>query len=118
MKGPASFSKIFLHRLPIDFRKGINGLSVLIETEADLPLFDDALFLFTNKRKDKVKALYWDRTGFALWQKRLEKERFKWPLKAPSDIVTLSNAQLSWLLDGYDIFRMKPHETLQFDGVT
>ncbi|MFZ3428802.1 IS66 family insertion sequence element accessory protein TnpB [Vibrio harveyi] len=51
----------------------MNGLAAIIESDTDLPLGSGALFLFTNKQRDKVKALYWDQTGFAFWYKRLEK---------------------------------------------
>jgi len=52
-----------------------------------------------------------------MWQKRLEKARFHWPKKSESEVVTLTSQQLNWLLDGYDIMRMKPHEKLHFSSV-
>jgi transposase len=63
--------KIYLHRAPVDFRKAVNGLTCIIELEMGLSPFDEALYLFTNKNRDKLKMLYWDKTGFALWYKRL-----------------------------------------------
>ncbi|MFA0205039.1 IS66 family insertion sequence element accessory protein TnpB, partial [Vibrio breoganii] len=65
--------EVYLYRESVDFRKSINGLAAIIETDTDLPLGSGALFLFTNKQRDKIKVLYWDETGFALWYKRLEK---------------------------------------------
>jgi transposase len=62
-----------------------------------------ALFVFCNRSKDKLKILYWDKTGFALWYKRLEKDKFKWPNSQQSDVLTLSKQQLDWLLSGYDV---------------
>lgn len=62
-----------------------------------------------------MKAVYWDRTGFALWQKRLEKERFRWPDKLTNDIVQVSSEQMDWLLAGLDIVKAKPHETLRYE---
>ena len=70
--GPAA---IYLYRDVVDFRKSINGLIVVVEQQMQLSPFQDALFVFCNKKRDKVKILYWDRTGFALWYKRLEKHR-------------------------------------------
>jgi len=64
-----------------------------------------------------VKILYWERSGFCMWQKRLEKARFKWPRKAESDVIILSGQQLNWLLDGYDVMRFKPHERLHYSSV-
>ena len=63
----------------MDFRKGINGLSVLVEEQLIHNPFSGQLFVFINRRRDKIKILYWERAGFCLWQKRLEQERFKWP---------------------------------------
>jgi transposase len=62
---------IYLHREPVDFRKSINGLSVIVEQQMQLSPFSNALFVFCNKKRDKLKVLYWDNTGFALWYKRL-----------------------------------------------
>jgi hypothetical protein len=68
---------IYLHVDPVDFRKSINGLSLIVEDEMALSSISGSLFVFCNKKRDKLKALYWDESGFALWYKRLEKEKFK-----------------------------------------
>ena len=62
-----------------DMRKSINGLSILVEQALDLSPFSGDLFVFCNRQRRIIKILYWDRNGFCLWQKRLEKDRFKWP---------------------------------------
>ena len=67
---------IYLYLDNVDFRKSINGLIVVVEQQMELNPFRDALFVFCNKKRDKLKVLYWDKTGFALWYKRLEKHRF------------------------------------------
>ena len=72
---------IYLYMDVVDFRKSINGLIVVVEQDMNLNPFRDALFVFCNKKRDKVKILYWDKTGFALWYKQLEKHRFKWPCR-------------------------------------
>ena len=105
---------IYLHRDPVDFRKAINGLSVIVQEQMSLSPFDRALFVFCNKRRNQLKVLYWDDTGFVLWQKRLEKSQFKWPKKT-DDLVTLTGQQMNWLLDGYDVLSMKPHRKLQYE---
>lgn len=64
-------SQIYLHLDAVDFRKSINGLIVVVEQQLELSPFMDALFIFSNKKRDKLKVLYWDKTGFALWYKRL-----------------------------------------------
>ena len=60
---------IYLHRAPVDFRKAINGLSIIVDNEMGHNIFDNSLFVFCNKRRDKLKVLYWDKTGFCLWHK-------------------------------------------------
>lgn len=108
---------VYLCRSPVDFRKQINGLAAIVEQELALPLFNDALFVFTNRKRDKVKALYWHRNGFCLWQKRLEKQRFAWP-RATEAYTTCSMTlkELEWLLEGFDIWKNKPHETLHYQS--
>ncbi len=108
---------VYLCRDSVDFRKGINGLAVLVEETLDLDPFSEQLFVFCNRRRDKVKILYWERNGFCLWQKRLEKARFPWPRKAEEEVITLNGQQLNWLLDGYDILRLQPHERLHYRSV-
>ncbi len=108
---------VFLCRDIVDFRKGINGLAILVEEAFELDPFSAQLFVFCNRKRDKIKILYWESSGFCLWQKCLEKARFKWPRKDEKAVVTLSGQQLNWLLDGYDIMRMKPHEILFYDSV-
>lgn len=68
--------------------------------------------------RNRVKVLYWDRDGFCLWLKRLEKHRFVWPLQHESDVVALTGDQLNWLIGGYDIFRFAPHDALKFTAIT
>jgi len=115
MKPLASFDAVYLHRNAVDFRKSINGLSVIVEQQMQLSPFSEALFVFCNKRRDKLKVLYWDKTGFCLWYKRLEKDTFKWPRKHLETTVSLSAEQMDWLLRGFDITRLKPHELLSFN---
>lgn len=86
----------------VDFRKSINGLAALVDAELELPVLSGALFVFCNKARDKLKLLYWDQTGFALWYKRLDKQKFKWP-KLQTSTLNLTEEQLSWLLSGFDV---------------
>jgi transposase len=109
--------KLYLHREPVDFRKAISGLSVIVQDDMALSPFGRALFVFCNKKRTQIKVLYWDDTGFALWQKRLEKDRFKWPDRWKSDPVVLDHEQWQWLLRGCDITQIKPHKTLRFDAI-
>lgn len=99
---------IFLYKEVIDFRKSINGLVVVIEQELGRSAFDPALYVFCNRARDKLKILYWDTTGFALWYKRLEKARFNWPTQIHTTTLSLNEQQLQWLLDGYDVIGHQP----------
>lgn len=116
---------IYLAQDPVDFRLGINGLSVLVEATLRFDPFSRNLFCFTNRRRNQIKVLYWQRSGFCLWQKRLEEERFKWPahlspmaseaVRPP--VVTLSDDEFLWLLDGLDLKHLKPHRALEYRSV-
>lgn len=105
---------VYLHRDPVDFRKSIDGLSLLVDQAMGLSVFDAALFVFCNKRRDKLKILYWDSSGFCLWYKRLEKEKFKWPRKDDRDVITLTEEQFHWLLRGFDLRQLQPHKSLKY----
>ena len=114
---------VYLHREPIDFRKNINGLAALVELTAksveagkyDLVLdpFASAVYVFGNRRRDRVKILGWSRNGFWLLQKRLESERFIWP-RENQRVMELTVQQLHWLLEGIDLAAMRGHEILRY----
>jgi transposase len=76
---PPKPKRVFLAVGSTDMRKSINGLSVLVERAMEMNPFDGDLFVFCNRRRNMIKILYWDKNGFALWHKRLEKHRFHWP---------------------------------------
>jgi transposase len=106
--------RVYLHRQFVDFRKSINGLSVIIGSELELPAMSGALFIFCNKARDKLKILYWDKTGFALWYKRLEKDKFKWPSRINEACLELNDQQLAWLLEGYDVIG---HQEVSYQNI-
>jgi len=115
MKMFVDIQKIYLYREPVDFRKAIDGLALIVEQEMDLSPFTVAAFVFCNKGRDKVKLLYWDQTGFCLWYKRLEKQTFKWPRNQPDEILLLSETQWKSLLSGFPIMG---HQALNFTSVS
>ena len=117
MRPANALSEIYLCQQPVDFRKGINGLVALVEGELGQDVFGERLFVFTNRRRDKVKILYWERSGFCLWLKRLEEARFKWPTFLGGQVATLTGQQLNWLLDGIDLRYVQPHQTLRYKSV-
>jgi transposase len=113
----ASISQVYLCCVPVDFRKQIDGLAALVEAELALNVFSDALFVFANRQRSRIKILYWHRNGFCLWQKRLEKERFAWPAKHSGTTLTISTKELEWLLEGFDLWANYPHKTLNYQSV-
>ena len=99
--------RIYLATGPVDLRKSIDGLGALARAHAH-DVFSGHLFVFTSKRGDRVKILAWDRGGFVLYYKRLEKGRFKLPVVgAGAAEVELDATQLAMLLDGIDVKRVK-----------
>lgn len=117
MRSLKEFVSVYIHRDPVDMRKGINGLSALVEMASMGDLMGPHLFVFSGRRRDSVKILYFDRSGYCLWQKRLERERFVWPKRDASEVVQVTPAQLEWLLQGYDVWKMRPHAELKFERV-
>ena len=111
MKLLADVGEVYLHRDAVDFRKSINGLVLIVEQGMALSPFADALFVFCNKSRDKLKLVYWDRTGFCMWYKRLEKDKFKWPRHSEEPVLDLTEQQWQCLLSGNDIVG---HRSLQY----
>ncbi|OVZ59090.1 MULTISPECIES: IS66 family insertion sequence element accessory protein TnpB [unclassified Pigmentiphaga] len=99
--------KVYLHREAVDFRQSINGLAALVEQALGLDPFSAAIYVFRNRRADRIKLLLWERNGFWLLYKRLEKDRFAWPRREA--VATLSVEQLHWLLDGIDLEAVRRH---------
>ena len=106
--------RIFVKPGPTDGRKAIHGLSVMVQETMQLQPLDGSLFLFTNRRRNVLKILYWDKNGFCLWVKKLEKHKFPW-INTGDKKYELNPAQLRWLLRGIDFF--KAHEELKYSRV-
>mgnify|MGYP001418873351 FL=1 len=94
-------------------RKEIDGLSILVEGVLELNPFSGHLFVFCNRKKTTLKILFWDRNGFALWQKRLEKHRFKWP-ESKEEVLEIDLRDLTFLLEGLDPGVLRPHRELHY----
>ena len=109
--------RVYLAMGHTDMRKAINGLSVLVESSMQLDPFSGNLFVFTNRRRNILKILYWDRNGFCLWQKRLEKHRFRWPDSYNNEVVAIEGRELSWLLEGLDTRDVKAHGMLSYTAL-
>ncbi|WP_419627221.1 IS66 family insertion sequence element accessory protein TnpB [Thiolapillus sp.] len=107
--------QIYLYREPVDFRKSFRGLAAIVEQELSHNPFEGALYAFTNRRRDKIKLLYWEDNGFVLYYKSLAEEKFHWP-GGEEELVSLTGQQINWLLDGYDLGAMKGHRKLHYEA--
>jgi transposase len=97
---------IWLYPQPVDFRKQIDGLTLLIADHLQLNPTSGQLFLFRNRSANKIKILWWERNGFWLCYKRLEKGRLLFPATADK-ALELTRDQFSWLLSGLDCQKLR-----------
>ena len=114
---PAHSVKVYIATGITDMRKSINGLSILVADQLELDPLSGHLFAFCNRKRDIIKILYWDRNGFCLWMKRLESQTYRWPDENAAS-VSISNRELSWLLDGLDIRQKRAHRSLHYSIVS
>jgi transposase len=108
--------KVYVHRDAVDFRKSITGLSALVEQALGLDPFAQAVYVFRNRRADRIKLLMWERNGFWLMLKRLEADRFIWPREAA--VLELTVEQLHWLLEGIDLAAIRKHPARHYARVS
>jgi len=105
-----SFESVYLYRKPVDMRKGMDGLAALVVAEMKLDPMHRNLFVFTNRGRDKIKLLLWERNGFWVLYKRLVKQRFHWPDWFENDELSLSEEQVDLLLQGFNLNGMRAHD--------
>jgi len=113
---PGLPGQVYIATGATDMRKSINGLSILVAEQLDLNPLSGHLFCFCNRKRDIIKILYWDRNGFCLWHKRLEKDRFHWPVDK-ADVIDIQGRELSWLLDGLHLDQRAAHKQLLYASV-
>jgi transposase len=97
-----SFERIYIRPGRTDMRKAIHGLLILAEEEMQLNVFERSVFLFCGISKRNLKVLFWEKNGFCLLQKKLEKDRYAWPMNE-QQAQQLTHADLDLLLQGLDI---------------
>lgn len=103
---PTAEAVVYLCIEPVDMRKQAATLALLIEQALGRVVFEGGVYAFTNRKRDRVKLLTWERNGLVLWTKRLEgADRYLWP-RSPCDTrdIALSGRELNALLDGFDVF--------------
>lgn len=94
--------KVFIATKPLDMRKSLDGMSAIVTQELKKDVFAGQLFVFCNKRGDKIKLFYWDRNGYCCWYKRLERGVFRLP-KLGEQLFAINPAELGLLLEGIDL---------------
>ena len=107
--------RVFLHAPATDLRKGFDALSGLVTTSFGQELTSGHLFLFVNRRRDRLKILYWDRDGLAIWYKRLETPgTFQLPASArDAAAIEMSPTQLALILSGIDLSSARQRKRYQ-----
>ena len=109
--------RVFLYRLPTDMRKSFHGLVALTESELKQDPLSGSLFVFVNRRRDRIKILYWGQTGFCIWYQQLQKGTYQLPDQdALQEQTTLqvTRSQLSLILDGIDLSSVRQRMRFQF----
>ena len=100
---PRGQTKIYLYAKDVDMRKSFDGLHAIIQSEFQRDVRLGDLFLFLNRRLDRLKLMYWDRDGIAIWMKRLESGTFQRPARVPEgNQLVLDATDLALLLSGID----------------
>ncbi len=108
MLAPSNNARIFVFSEATDMRKSFNGLSGLVSEHFDVELLSGHLFLFCNRRRDRIKLLYWDKDGLAIWYKQLEAGSYQLPkVDSQSNTIEIDHTQLSLLLSGIDLTSVK-----------
>ena len=106
----ASSHLVYLACGATDMRKSIDSLAALVKECFNLDPFSQSLFVFCNRGKNKLKILRWDRSGFWLYYRRLERGKFQWPEKVAGDKpIAVDYRELRWLLDGLSLKQSKAH---------
>jgi transposase len=106
--------KIYVKPGATDFRKQINGLSIIVQEEMAQNPLNGNLYIFCNKARNRLKILYWDKTGFCMWLKRLEKAKFPWP-RTSDEALEIDSGKMQMLLAGIDFW--KAHKELKFSEI-
>ena len=106
--------RIFIRPGHTDLRKASNGLTVIVQEEMKEDAFSGNVYVFCNRDRKLLKAVYWYKSGFWLCQKRLEKEKYPWPNTVEA-AMELDSEELKMLLSGIDFF--KAHKTLNYKKV-
>ena len=110
--------RVFLYRRATDMRKSFHGLIALTEAELKLDPLSGSLFVFVNRRRDRIKILYWGETGFCIWYQQLQQGTYQLPRHDSldgQDTLEVTRAQLSLILDGIDLTYVRQRRRFQLE---
>lgn len=109
MLSKTPIQRVYLATGSTDLRKSIDGLAAIVQMSFQLDPFSSNLFVFCNRKRDKLKILHWDHNGFWLYYRRLEKGIFQWPDEQTTAPLSISPRQFNWLLDGLPFEQKQAH---------
>ena len=111
MMRPDAHAAVYVCVSPVDMRKQAATLALIVEQTLKRNIFEPALYIFSNERRDRIKIVYWQRNGLCLWSKRLEgRDRFIFPRQIEGETVMIRGARLEELLEGFDVWRQGHRE--------
>ena len=108
--------RVFLYRRPTDMRKSFHGLVALTESALQKDPLSGSFFVFVNRRRDRIKILYWGQTGFCIWYQQLQQGTYQLPSHDSLDeldALEVTRSQLSLILDGIDLSSVRQRRRFQ-----
>ena len=117
MLNRSEVTKVYLACGSTDMRKQIDGLAAIVQECFSLDPFSSSLFVFCNKNRDRCKILQWERNGFWLHLRRLEKGKFQWPRESNCHTIEIGYRELNWLLDGLSLEQKLAHKKVTLNAV-
>ena len=117
MMNQRSIDRVYLSQGSTDLRKSIDGLAAIVQESFQLDPFSNSLFVFCNRKRDKIKILHWEINGFWLYYRRLEKGTFPWPDASDISPKAISHRQFRWLLDGLSIDQKAAHAQVKSEKI-
>lgn len=110
--------RVFLYRRPTDMRKSFHGLIALTETKLKQDPLSGSFFVFVNRRRDRIKILYWGQMGFCIWYQQLQQGTYQLPDPEAldgQDVLEVTRSQLSLILDGIDLTSVRQRRRFQLE---
>jgi transposase len=113
--------RVFLYRRPTDMRKSFHGLIALTEAELKQDPLSGSLFVFVNRRRDRMKILYWGQAGFCIWYQQLQQGTYQLPCHESleqQEALEVTRSQLSLILDGIDLSSVRQRRRFHLERAT